>query len=300
MLYGITGFYPKFGWAEAFPAITHSILVRDAELAKAGQVRFVDFDEARHLRAVLKMYQDTNAGRIGPTLREEGKWHVFRKGNPWGPRPIARVGLGAGGKPVCYFAYDAAPNMEATILEAAYASPAVFGSLLCETACFAWDRREERVKFLLPEDDAFMAFCRQFGMRKEVQYRRDGGAMVRMVNIPSALSKAGPVLAARMRGAKAGALTIRTNLDDVALSWGAGGGFRVRGATGASGKSPRAAKGADSVSLPQWALAQLLYGYQRVAALADEGIVSGSPAGLEALDRLFPQLPHYHYRVDCF
>jgi predicted acetyltransferase len=291
MLYGISGFYPKFGWAEAFPAVTHSILVRDAELARPAKVRFVDFDEGKHLPAVLRMYRRNNAGRTGPTLREEGKWVVFRKGNAWGPRPVARVGLDAGGKCVCYFAHDAAPNVDASILEAGYASPAVFGSLLRETAALAWASRVERVNFLMPEDDAFIGFCRQFGMRKEVQYRRDGGAMVRMINIPTALAKVGPVLAARVSGAKAGTLTIRTNLDDVVLSWGRGSGFRVQ---------PRRAGAGDTVRLPQWALAQLLFGYQNVDALVTGGVLTGPKAGLEALSRLFPQGPHFHYRVDCF
>jgi predicted acetyltransferase len=309
MLYGISGFYPKFGWAESFPAITHSILVRDAELALPSKIRFVDFDEAKHLRAVLKMYHANNAGRTGPTLREEGKWHLFRKGNPWGPRPVVKVGLDAAGKPVCYFAYDAAPNVDASILEACYASPAAFGSLLRETAALAWNSRVEKVNFQMPEDDAFMGFCRQFGMRKEVHYRRDGGAMVRMINIPSALAKAGPVLAARISSAKAGSLTIRTNLDDVDLSWGRGGGFRVQGVTGrrpqtrpiAMGRLSGKRKGSsDTVRLPQWALAQLFFGYQSVDALVTSGALAGSKAGLESLARLFPQGPHFHYRVDCF
>jgi predicted acetyltransferase len=292
MLFGITGYYPKFGWAEAFPAVTHSILVRDAELAQPAEVRFADFDEGRHLPAVLKMYRDNNAGRTGPTVRQEGQWKVFRKDSAWGPRPVVKVGLDAGGKCVCYFAYDAAPNADAAILEAGYASPAVFGSLLRETAALAWKGRVERVSFQMPADDAFMDFCRQFGMRQEVQYRRDGGAMVRMINIPAAMAKIAPVLVARVSGAKAGGLSIRTNLDDVNLSWGGGRGVRVE-------DERKTASGAI-VRLPQWALAQLVYGYQGVDALVTSGVLAGSKAGLAALAMLFPPRPHYHYRVDCF
>lgn len=308
MLYGIPGFYPKFGYAEAFPNVTHSLAVRDAELARPGKFRFVDFAPT-HLDAVLKMYHANNAGRTGVTLRDPKKWAPFRKGVAWGPRPVPKVALDSRGRPAAYYAYDAAQHAEPVVLEVGCATPAVFGSLLREAAGVAWARRLERVKFLLPEDHAFVEFCRQFGLLKEALYRRDGGAMVRMINVPSALGKIAPVLAGRLAGerpgsawlrrGKSGSLTIRTNLDDVTLSW-RGGKLTVGPASRGSAVATPACLVGGSVRLPQWALAQLLYGYRDVETLRVSGAVSGSKDALAILAAMFPQGPHYHYRMDTF
>ena len=65
--------------------------------------------------------------------------------------------------------------------------------------------------------------------------------------------------------------------------------------------SARPAKRGDEwVNLPQWALAQLLYGYRDVASLAAEGELRGTKAGLAALAAMFPPGPHFHYRIDTF
>jgi len=284
MLYGIADYYPKYGYAEAFPGVSHTMAVRDAERAPGGNLRFVHF-AAAYLRAVLKMYHRNNAGRTGVIRRDPGRWVPFRKGVHFGSKAVARVGLDRRGRPAAYFVYD--PGREVTVIEAGFATPAAFGAVLRAVTKLVWAVRQEKIRFLLPEDDAFMSFCRPYGLHKEIDYRRDGGAMVRMIHVAGALRKLAPLLGSRMSGI--GRLTLRTDLDDAALRW-SGGQMSV-------GK-PR--KGARGVAMPQWALAQLIYGYRRAALLAAEGIARGSKADIEVLEQMFPPTPHYHYAVDHF
>jgi len=88
LLFGIKGFYPKFGYAEAFPGVIHKMAVGDAERGASGGLKFVEYRPEHHA-AVLKMYHQNNAGRTGPTLRG-AKWKAF-------PGPgVERAGRRAG------------------------------------------------------------------------------------------------------------------------------------------------------------------------------------------------------------
>ena len=121
----------------------------------------------------------------------------------------------------------------------------------------------------------------------EREFPRCGGAMVRLICVPTALSKVAAELGSRMTGT--GQLNIRTNLDDVGLAW-SGGELNV------GAPIPRA----PTARMPQWALAQLLYGYRRAAGLEAAGAVKAPRRAMDALEELFPVRPHYHYAVDHF
>ena len=176
----------------------------------------------------------------------------------------------------------------AVVIEAGWADRPVFGALLALAADGAWAERAEAVTFCLPAADAFMRACRPYGLRCETTFRRDGGAMVRMINVPSALGKLAPLLADRAGGA--GQLNIVTNLDAAALSWHRG---KVT-------RSPVPLAGAPTARLPQWAVAQLLYGYADAADLHAEGILKAPQQTVGLLAALFPPTEHYHYRTDQF
>ncbi|MBN1671784.1 MAG: GNAT family N-acetyltransferase [Kiritimatiellae bacterium] len=285
MLYGIPNFYPKFGYAKAFPECTFSVAVRDTERIPRVGHSFVNFGPG-HLHSVLRMYHAGNAERTGPTRRDARHWIPFRKGLKWGPKAVCKVALDARGRPCGYFVYDAHP-LTAVVIEVGYATPAVFADMLRAAARLAWKERLEHVRLLLPEDHPFVQFCMPLGISRNTTYRKDGGAMIRLVNVRSALTKLAAPLARRLHGR--GSITLRTNLDDARLTW-AGGKLAVR---------PPAPAGCQ-VRLPQWALAQLIYGYQSPAALAAAGILRSSAAGLATLTYLFPPKPHFHYPVDKF
>lgn len=285
MLFGITSFYPKFGYAPAFPGTRFFMAVRDAEAVEPGGYRFVDYTP-KHLRAVLRMYRSNSAGRIGPVRRDPKSWRPFRLGASWNSKAVVKVALDGRGRPVGYFARDDR-HLHAIVIEIGYATPKVLPDILRAMARHAWSQRLEEIGIFLPEDHLFVEFCKPLGLRKEVRYNRDGEAQVRMINIPAALTKVADELAPRMKGT--GWLNIRTNLDDVGLAWSRGK-LRV-----GPPDSP-----APTARMPQWALAQLFYGYRSASGLAATGTLRAGGQALESLERMFPVRPHYHYDVDNF
>ena len=285
MLYGIPSFYAKFGYAQAFASVSFTMAVRDAEAAPAGAWRFVRFRK-EHLPAVLRMYRANNAGRTGPTLRDPKHWTPFRKGIRYDSKAVCKVAIDPRGRAGGYFVYDDT-HLTADVIETGFATRAVLPAIVRAAARRAVKCRLERIRFHLPPDDAFIEFCKPLGIRQERTWRRDGGAQVRMIRIPSALAKLGAELAGRMSAP--GELTIRTNLDDVHVAWKSG-----RLAVDAPRRTGPQAR------MPQWALAQMLYGYRDARALAAEGIVTASARAVATLAEMFPVRPHYHYRVDHF
>ena len=286
MLYGIPSFYPKFGYAQAFAGVEFTLAVRDAEKAEPAGHRFVDFSPKRHTRAVLKMYHANNAGRTGPTRRDVRHWVPFRKGIRYDSEAVCKVALDARGRPAGYFVCHQ-EHLTATVIEAGFAAPAVLPDILRAAARLAVRQRLESIRLLLPEDDALVACCQPLGLRKTVHYRAEGGGQVRMIRIPSALSAVAGELGSRMR--TTGRLTLRTNLDDVGLSW----------SPGRLTVGPAWPRGPQA-RMPQWALAQLLYGYRPAEGLAHEGVLKASAAATAALAEMFPVRPHYHWLVDHF
>lgn len=286
MLYGIPCFYPKFGFAPAFPSVAFEMAVRDAESVAPRGHSFVGFRAEAHLDAVLRMYHANNAGRTGPTRRVARHWKPFRKGATFSTKAVCRVAFDRRGAAAGYVVYDA-QHPSATVIEVGHATPSVFPDLLRDAARHAWRERVDTVRLLLPEDEAFIEYCKPLGLKKEVGYRRDGGAMVRMVNVPSALRKVAGELGSRMTAH--GRLNLLTNLDSVGLAW-SGGQLRVG--------EPE--PGAGAARLPQWALAQFLYGYRSAASLAAAGVLRASGRTLGILDEMFPVTPHFHYAADHF
>ena len=285
MLYGIPSFYPKFGFAQAFAGVEFSMAARDTERVRAMGFRLVKFAPA-HLSAVLRMYHRNNAGRTGPTRRDREHWRPFRKGIHFGSKATAKVALDARGRPVGYLVHHD-EYLRATVIEADWATPRVWPDLLRAAGRLAIRQRMEYVRFILPEDDALMEYAKPLGYRKTTRYRAESDAQVRMIDVASALGSVAGELASRTAGR--GGLTLRTNLDDVSLSW-SDGELRV-GPPKRVGPQGR---------LPQWALAQLLYGYRSAEALRAAGVLRASAAAEEILAELFPVRPHFHYPVDQF
>jgi hypothetical protein len=173
----------------------------------------------------------------------------------------------------------------------------VLGDLTRQAARWALAQRLENIQFFLPADDELMDFCKPLAIKMETTWRAQGGGQVRMIRVPAALAAAAGELGSRMAGR--GELTIRTNLDDAHLAWSAGK-LTVGHACPSGGSPPGARRGGPQARMPQWALAQLLYGYRSVAALTREGVLQAGAPAAAALTEMFPVRPHYHYLVDHF
>ncbi|MGB2820517.1 MAG: GNAT family N-acetyltransferase, partial [Phycisphaerae bacterium] len=121
MLYGVRSFYPKFGYAQAFPGVTFSMAARDAESAATRGYRLAAFRPKAHLPAVLRMYHRNIAGRTGPTLRDPRHWRPFRKGVTYESKAVCKVALDGRGRPAGYLVHDGG-HLTATIIEVGFAT----------------------------------------------------------------------------------------------------------------------------------------------------------------------------------
>jgi predicted acetyltransferase len=111
--------------------------------------------------------------------------------------------------------------------------------------------------------------------------------MVRLMNVRGALEAVADELGRRT--SHSGCVNLETNIGAVRLEWDPGH-FEVREPNG----------NAPTVRMPQWALAQLLYGYRHVSCLVADGVLEGPAESISSLARLFPVAPHYQYAVDHF
>ena len=287
MLYGITGFYGRFGYAEAFPSVWYELPVAEAERAKSSNLKFVPFAD-EHLSAVLEMYNRSNVGRTGPTLRPMKAWVPFRRDKPWGLQVTAQVGLDRAGHAVAYLAHDTADP--ASIVEVGYRGREAFGDLVRQAAALAWAQRKEKITFILAYDEPLMDWAAPLGLTKHVHWRTDGGGMVRIINLSSVLRKIGHGMARRLGGS--GQMLVKTNLETVLLRW--------KDDAMEVVESPRTPRQAARVGMPQWALAQLIYGYRSASLLAQDGVLRAERPVVALLDQMLPAMVPYHSRVDVF
>ena len=284
MLFGISSFYPKYGFAPAFPTVHFTLAVRDAEMTQAAGFKEVEYSP-QYLSHVLKMFNKENAGRTGPIRRDPKTWRPFRKGVNWQTKAHAVVLLDKRGHAAGYYVYDDTDRL--VVLEVGYEKPAVFGDILAALAARAWSMRFESFTMILPPDHLFAEFCKTLGIVMTTHFRSDGEAMVRMINIPGSLQRLAPELGARMGGS--GCVCIQTNLDSAQIEW-----SRERLTVSPESKPGKA------VRMPQWALAQLLYGYNSARALAAAGYIRASAKDIDVLQRMFPTTQHFFHLVDAF
>jgi hypothetical protein len=247
------------------------------------------------------------AGLAGPLQRRAGTWKPFREGVNWGVKPASRVALDKAGRFCGYFAYDEG-SPAATLLEACLLDDSGIPDVLQAMSEIVRARGGTDIVMELPENDIVPAYCRALGLRKDVRYHKDGDGMIRLIDPERALRKLAADLGPRAPGQRAtsvhctgcgnsldgyavgsGSLELRTNLGPVGLLWS---GSRL-GVGEAPKKSPW-------VELPQWALAQLIYGQVRAEALAAAGIVRAKPAVVGMLADLFPMRPNYFSAIDAF
>jgi len=285
LLFGIRAFYPKYGYAPVIPYVRFSLDAEAAGRFSPAGLRTIPFT-MKHLSACLRLYRRTNARRTGTIRRDVRTWRPFRRGLRWGGKVVCKVIVDGRDRPVGYFAYTDHPERW-QIIEAGFSGPKVFPALLAAAGRLARRRGDDRVKFALSEDSELMAFCKPLGIEKTVHYRPDGGGMARMVNIRSSLTKLGTVLAGRM--SRPGRITIRTNMEDVSLAWSSGK-MRVG--------DPR--PNWPNVWMPQWALAQMLYGWQDARVFASQRVIKAPAKTIETLTEMMPSGPHHFYWTDVF
>jgi hypothetical protein len=299
LLFGISDFYPKFGYAVCMADCSLSLRTAHAERASA-LFPFAPAEESDR-EDVRGLYERTNSSRTGALVRRKGRW----KGPMWAP------GWAEG--PRCFAAKDAsglrrdevasatqAGGLEAYVIladdnertravELAARSREGYEAVVRFLADDAVAKRAGSVRVLCPCDHPLVDVASRFGVRLELERPRCGGAMGKIVNQRRLFEKLLPLFSRRLsssglRGRKF-AVSISTELGIATI------GFDGRVASLDESAS------AESCEMGASGLMQVVMGYCDAVAA---GARFGGEVALEAVGALFPRQEAHMWHPDHF
>ena len=294
LLFGISDFYPKFGFVSCLASykltLTTRIVERALHRAGAGKTAKVRLGRLEDVTRVRALYNQEYARRTG-SIQRTGRWRGFRMGSTWGSKTVTLVAA-AGGRILAYAGVDDREDA-LTVFEVA-GDPRAYPALLRALTREAVAKRVESMAFLLPPDDRFSMYARRFGGTLTVNYPYTGAGMLRVINLATLFDKLCPELTARLEAAGFSGpqqtFLLRTDVGAVQVTAGEAG-VRVR--------PPRAGRRVV-VEMPQHRLSQLLFGYRTVAGVAGEPGVRIPRALTGLLEVLFPLQWAHVSRADYF
>jgi len=299
LLFGISGFYTKFGYATCLPMHTLTLRVKDAEEApRRSEYEVRDFTE-NDIDPVLRIFNENNWRRTGAVVRKKGEWRGFLSGKRAGYPPPAFV-LEKEGRVVAYAAFHRFMNpdreyerydYEFLVTELGAESPESFSTILNELAARAIKGRFERIILSLPLDHPFVEYCYRFGSESVVRRPKDGGGMMRIINQKALFNKIKDELQRRVAESKVaeGNVEIKTELGSTRFGV-EDGELQVTEGTGEEG---------NIIELPQAILTQLVVGYRSVEDVVNDDRVNVK-GDVKLLKALFPKSPPYAWILDHF
>jgi len=286
LLFGISDFYPKFGYAVCMGDCSLSVRTAHAERASA-LFPFAPADESDR-ESVRGLYESTNSSRTGSLVRREGRW----KGPMWAP------GWAEG--PRCLAAKDASGDLEAYVIladdnertraiELAARSREGYEAVVRFLADDAVAKRAGSVRVMCPSDHPFIDVASRFGMRLELERHHCGGAMGKIVNQRRLFEKLLPLFSRRLSSSGLGgrkfAVSISTELEQTTI-----------GFDGEAASLDESAS-AESCEIGAGGLMQIVMGYCDAAAA---GARFGGEVALEAVGALFPRREAHMWHPDHF
>ena len=273
-LHGIPDFYHKYGFVTCMAEHEFWLDTRDAERAPQGaKTRRMKKGD---LAQIVRIYSRDNATRTGSALRDLSTWQGFKIGTWWTLPAQVRVVVDGGDRVIGYVVYDDVDDC-CRAAEVGGRGEDVYAAILRFLALRGVRLRREKVWANLPEDHPFAAYCREYGMRLNTQYPRNGRGMGRIITLDSCMERLLPELARRWGGDDRGdSLCIRTDIGAGTLSW-------QQGKLVFAGRRNR-----EEAQLSQEHLMQLIMGYVRPGDLVDRGRMVVPARKSELLERLFP------------
>ncbi len=293
MLFGISNFYTKFGYAVCLAEYRQIIQTRDAEeVGRAAEGTVVRPFEARHIDAVRELYNGNNATRTASLVRLAPFFTGFRKGSWWDRQAEAWVLEDEAGRLLAYAALDRS-NTEVNVIEVESTDSRLFAALLHELAQTAIRRRCGEIHILIPPDHPFAEYAQQCGCKWEIRCEKNGGGMMRILNLYSLFQKIDPELRRRVAlssqwGSRA-ALTFKTDLGAVTVD--------------VQPDAVRVISGEQDglrLSLSQDRLMQLMAGYRSVGDLLNDPQVQADGHVRPWLEALFPPQRPFVWLADYF
>jgi predicted acetyltransferase len=276
VLFGIPGFYPRWGYTPAMVEATLEIETAVGLQAPAAlAVRDMLPEDAP---AVARLYELENASRTGTIVRPPDGWPGFRFGVDWNGNVAAYVAE-HDGRVVGYAAYNSEP-WETQVAEIC-GGRAAMGALLRRLAERAAQRHREKMRFRVPPDHRFVAYAVGLGCCLTIEYPHSGAGMARIIDQQRLLDMLTPLLARRLEAAGSawrGRLAFETQLGSGHVDLGAG--------------------ERQAVRLTQERLTQLVLGYRSATDLWLDRQLACEPHLLPALEAMLPAGAPYMWHPD--
>ena len=309
LLWGISDFYHRFGYAPVLPGYTVTVPTRNAERLVetvggggadgSGEVR-VSAGTGEDSPALEELYHRASASRTGTLRRPPEKLDPTppRTTDNWWRHPRRVLVAERGGAPLGYALLHGDPS-QLRVLEAIVPGEHVETAgiaLIAALAREAVERREGEIKLPLPPDEPLAQLLRRGGCKAEVSYPANGGGMGRIVDLPALAEALQPGVSAR---ATALAATDRpASLELTCMAQGDE--AEQSAALRLSGDGPASSSRTARLRLPQQRLCQLVMGYQGIDALRRELSEACSEEDVPLVRALFPEGNPHMWSIDHF
>jgi len=287
LLFGIENFYHKFGYVAVIPEI--EISIPKASLASCRKRHKVRLMRPSDRIACHKLFDRLNSEKSGTLSRQYTADRKYPKGQR-GKGPF--VALDSKERIIGFMLLMAKEkSLEVHGLQGKDLS--VVESLVRVLAPIARTFDQEAVPFFFPSDHLLLQMLPRLGGHLKKGWRKNGGGMVRILDLERTMRAALPTLSQRLKTAglleSCPSLRLVTDLGDCVL------------APGKDGLAlDSAAKKGSRIQMSQGVLCRLLMGYETVDAAQDREDVSMPKRTLPFLEALFPVGHPYCWRPDRF
>ncbi|MBN2583833.1 MAG: GNAT family N-acetyltransferase [Planctomycetes bacterium] len=286
MLFGIPGYYHRFGYRSALSdytvALSGRMLLGETLRLKARRL------PPREHATVLPLYRRTMAD-LPVAFERSRRWERFRHGSVYYVKPHV-VGFYAGKRLVGYMVLDDVPDT-VRVSELATAAPEHLPSLLAYVGRQCRRKVVESAQFYLPPGHPASVAAAERGATFTRHTCDNRGGMMRVLNLEGMLRALQPELAARWSASALGAanaleLTLQTDIGAATVSL--------------SAAKPSRPTLHGRLRIPQDRLMQLAVGHVGARAIAQWPQIH-VPARLAApLAVLLPERPVFILRTDQF
>ena len=294
ILFGISDFYHRYGYGVAFPS--SGITVETQALPRTRGPHTIRAMVRADIPTVVRLYNRCNAARSGAVMRAtdwQPAWRMPGMGEGTERRQgRGIVACGRSGRIAGYAVYDAQAG-HLHVSELSGMDGAAFDTLAAALGRRARAAGVKRIRFHLPEDDPFGAFCARYGCSWHIGHPYNAGSMGRIVDLTALMEKLTPAFARRLNASGAEwdrPIRLVTDIGSVDL---------VKDGASVAVSAP-APHRATVVHIPQMALMQLVIGYRSVRDVAYDRDVNIPATAFTALDALFPTGHPYMWWTDRF
>ena len=199
-LFGIPGFYERFGYTVVMPwyAVYVSVEVGRALPLEPQMKNADDLDK----RSAVYLYDQLVAARIGPVARELANRIQPHKTVKWWTSGLMRVLHGTEGEFRGYVWHSDPGEEEFEVVEVGGVDHEAYELMLAYLVNEARRRGKQQIVAALPPDDPFSLFLKRYGGKFVITTRASGGGMAKILQFRELCSALSPVFQKRVQSFK--------------------------------------------------------------------------------------------------